>query len=394
MYHTQSTSQITIDDKLTKQLVGRIYAEMDLSKFRYEMLTYENDLQKLLRNKYFVTFNFYGNNSLLVFTKVQNKFYSFTVDRQTLSYNFSKIDYSKVKLKLVNLSLDDQIYNGTIFEGILIKGNDNKDDTYVISDVYKFCGKDMSKDKINIKFLNVVEYLRSNYDKDLVSNNLQLEVNTLFPLDKFDNFVDKVMKKSTKFKYRGICFYPEVSETKLIFNLQQSNSDNQSNFNNKSNENKYVKLNTQPRNNDMEYKNIHKEREQERENKSDIEQKDRSDKKYRYFNDSNTDIFGIFDMKTTGKPDVYKLYAVEKEIIDKKTLLRKVYVGIAHIKGINMSHSIKNLFEDKKSLLMKCKFNNDTSKWEPIEEEKTIKIPSLIEDIESKLVMMEVSDDE
>ena len=59
-----------------------------------------------------------------------------------------------------------------------------------------------------------------------------------------------------------------------------------------------------------------------------------------------------------------------------------------------MSHMLKKLFENKKSLLMKCKFNNDNSKWEPIEEEKIQKIPSLLEEIESKLVIMELSDDE
>ena len=156
MYKSNS---INLDDKLTKQLVGRIYAETDLSKFRYEMLNYENDLQKILKNKYFVSINFFGTNCLLVFTKVLDKFYSFTVDRQTLSYNFSKVDFSKVKLNLVNIHLDDNIYNGTIFEGILVKRY-NMDDVYIISDVYKFCGKDMTKEKLNIKFLNIVGYLK------------------------------------------------------------------------------------------------------------------------------------------------------------------------------------------------------------------------------------------
>jgi hypothetical protein len=55
---------------------------------------------------------------------------------------------------------------------------------------------------------------------------------------------------------------------------------------------------------------------------------------------------------------------------------------------------LKKLFENKNHCLMKCKFNNDNSKWEPIEQEKIQKIPTLLSDIESKLVIMELSDDE
>jgi hypothetical protein len=87
--------KVSDGDILTKQLVGRIYAETDISKFRYEMLNYVQDLPKLLKNKFFVSLNFCGTNCLLVFTKILDKFYSFVVDRQTLSYNFSKVDFSK-----------------------------------------------------------------------------------------------------------------------------------------------------------------------------------------------------------------------------------------------------------------------------------------------------------
>jgi hypothetical protein len=379
---------IQIDEKLRKQLIGRIYAETDLSKFRYEMLTYEADLQKILKNKYFVSINFCGVNSLLVFTKVQDKFYSFTVERQTLSYNFSKVDFSKVNINLVDIPLDDQIYNGTIFEGILVK-RFNKDDVFVISDVYKFCGKDMTKDKLNFKLLNVVEYLRTNYDTDK-STNIELEVNKIFELDKFDNFIDNVLPKVKNLKYRGICFYPEVSETKLIFNLNNNQQNNQNNQEqNKYNQDKYNQNNfnqEQNKYNQDKYNQIKSEK--------NILPKDKEEKKFKYINQSDEDVFAVLDMKQTESPDVYKLYSVQKEMKDNKVLLKRINMGIAHIKGIDTSHMIRKIFTDKKSVLMKCKFNNDNSKWEPVQEEKVKKIPSLIDDIESQLVQMEMSDDE
>lgn len=362
-----NSKKTNIEEKLRKQLIGRIYAETDISKFRYEMLTYEADLQKILKNKYFVSINFCGVNSLLVFTKVQDKFYSFTVERQTLSYNFSKVDFSKVNINLVDIPLDDNIYNGTIFEGILVKRH-NKDDVFVISDIYKFCGKDMAKDKLNFKLLNVVEYLRNNYDTDK-SSNIELEVNKVFKLDKFDNFIDNVLPKIKNLKYRGICFYPEISETKLIFNLNNS-------IQNDFKQNDSIKKDNK-QNEKYETNNNVKE-----------------GKKFKYINQSDEDVYAILDMKQTENPDVYKLYSVQKEMIDNKVLLKRINMGIAHIKGIETSHVIRKLFKDKKSILMKCRFNNDNSKWEPVKEEKKQKIPSLIDDIESQLVQMEISDDE
>lgn len=385
-YDINNKQNSDIDEKLRKQLIGRIYAETELSKFRYEMLTYEADLQKILKNKYFVSINFCGVNSLLVFTKVQDKFYSFTVERQTLSYNFSKVDFSKVNINIVNIPLDDQIYNGTIFEGILVK-RFNKDDIFVISDVYKFCGRDMVKDKLNFKLMNVVEYLRTNYDTDR-ENNLELEVNKVFELDKFDNFIDNILPKVKNLKYRGICFYPEISETKLIFNLNNSNQEKYNN--NKSNSNNINNYNSNNINNDLNNNLNNNEIKYNKKQCSTLKE----NRKFKYINQTDDDVFAVLDMKQTENPDVYKLYSVQKEIIDKKVLLKKINMGIAHIKGIETSHIIKKIFTNKKSVLMKCKFNNDNSKWEPIEEEKKQKIPSMIDDIESQLVQMELSDDE
>jgi hypothetical protein len=263
--------------------------------------------------------------------------------------------------------------------------------------------------------LSVVEYLRNNYDEDMNTNNLKLEVNKLFELNKFDHFIDDILPKIKHRKYRGICFYPEISETKLIFNMVDfkinTHQNSQNNFNNQNNQNNFNNQNNQ--NNQNNYKQIqrvnqHKEEddkiylesklENKLENKSESKSEDKQykddDKKTKYINETDEDVFAILDVKQTDNPDVYKLYCVEKEVQNSKTVLKKVSCGIAHIRGITISHMLKKLFENKKSLLMKCKFNNDNSKWEPVEQEKIQKIPSLLTDIESKLIIMELSDDE
>ena len=55
---------------------------------------------------------------------------------------------------------------------------------------------------------------------------------------------------------------------------------------------------------------------------------------------------------------------------------------------------MKKIFENKKSVLMNCKFNDDNSKFEPIDINTESKFPTLLEEIESKLAIMEDSDSE
>ena len=69
-------------------------------------------------------------------------------------------------------------------------------------------------------------------------------------------------------------------------------------------------------------------------------------------------------------------------------------MGIAYISGIEQSHKMNKIFTQEKKVLMKCKFLNDKSKWEPIELEldNTIVHPTFMSDID--LEILEESDDD
>jgi hypothetical protein len=221
--HNSHNSHNTQNNDLTKQLVGSIFAQQNISNFKYEVIQYESDLSKLIRQKFFTSINFCGTNSLLVFTKISGKHYCFTVERQTLSYNFSKIDYSKVKIDMHNLKLDIDIYQGTILDGILVKQS-KKDDLFIISDVYKFCGVDYTKSKLDDKLKMVIKYLQENYNQDHIENNMMLSVNKIFPINQTEHVVNNVLPSIKNLKSRGLCFYPEISETKLIFLFNNNKS--------------------------------------------------------------------------------------------------------------------------------------------------------------------------
>jgi hypothetical protein len=129
-------------------------------------------------------------------------------------------------------------------------------------------------------------------------------------------------------------------------------------------------------------------------NTDSMDNNNKSDKKIKYVNTTSDEIKVVLEVKSTDNPDVYKLNCVEKQIVDKKTMLKKVSMGIAHIKGINASHMMRKVFENKKSVLMNCRFNDENSKFEPIDINTSSKFPTLLEEIESKLAIMEESESE
>ena len=107
-------------NQLKQQLVNYIYNAIDISRFKYELLQYETELHQLLEKKYFLSVNFSGSNCLLIFPKIKNMNHSCLIDRKTLSYNQQKVNINNVTTYPVNLKLDREIYEGTIFDGIFI----------------------------------------------------------------------------------------------------------------------------------------------------------------------------------------------------------------------------------------------------------------------------------
>lgn len=372
MFRIQKKEKIYSDKKpenynITEQLVSYIYNSVDLSKFKYEQIQFENDLSKLLKQKYFVSANFLGTPSLLVFCKIKDKYYSFILDRQTLSYNIKKVEMNKVKIDMQKINMDLTIYAGSIFDGIYMRA-ENKD-TFMISDVYRFRGEDYTHMSLEMKLYSVIEYLKQNYDVADRTNTCELSINKIFPVAKTEYFCKSVIPAIKTYKTRGLVFYPEESGTKLIFLFGNE-------------------------------KKVSEKREQKDDK---LEEKIKSDPlnktDTKYINTAGKDVFAILEIKQTENIDVYKLFAVEKtkENVDGKlrTVLKRVKMGLAYVVGIQQSNFCRNLFIDNKNknILVKCKFNNEKSKWEPIEKvdnSSNDKIPTLIDDIESQLDLVEI----
>ena len=201
-------------------LIKYIYDNLEISKFKYKILEYDYDLPLLKETKYFISPNYNGITGLLVFIKLKDKFYSFIIDRRTLSYNPNQVDIEKVKLYPVKCRLDISIYNGSILDGILLYNVNNKSKikNFIINDIYFFRGQDLTQDKIIYKLLNITTYLESFFKNDSQLNDINLIVNKLYTVNEIKKLVNHYIP-ITKFSncIKGIAFYPEMSNTKLIY---------------------------------------------------------------------------------------------------------------------------------------------------------------------------------
>lgn len=346
-----------------KQLLEYIYKTIELSNYKYKLLEYEYDLPLIKERQYYVSPNYNGIHSLLVFVKINEKFLSFIIDRKTLTYNINQIDYEKVKIIPIQCRLDESIYNGSIFDGVLLYNNIDGLKHFVINDIYYFRGKNITDDKITNKMLNISTYLETINVSDTSLNNIVFIVNKLYPLNEIQQLVNVYIPKSKYNKsIKGIAFYPEFSGIKLIYlynncsheKIEESNNNNnqtseKSNHSNNNHQNSIATMNIPGK---MEVTSIIKSMKESKLNVS-----------------GGENIYITFKMKKTNIVDVYNLYLGHKVISDGKKLFMYKKIDIAYIPTKECSYFCKKSFDDSNSdeLIVKCKYDVDKNRWIPDE---------------------------
>lgn len=354
-----------------KEILSYVYNTIELSNYKYKLVEYEYDLGLIKEKKYYVSPNYNGIHSLLIFVKIRNQFLSFIIDRKTLTYNINQIDYDKVKIIPIYHRFDEEIYKGTIFDGVLLYNNIDGMKNFVINDIYYLRGKHLSDDKISNKMLNITTYLDSVNQiakTDTKMNNIVFIVNKLYELKDIQQLVNVYIPKSKYNKsIKGITFYPEFSGTKLIYLYNNCSLDKEPNANTKSDIASHAPIIPT-----TDYSSDIIEKPQKAIVKSNI----------------NVDnLTAIFRMKQTETIDVYNLFIGEKYNEGDKKLFKYKKIGIAFIPTKECSHFCKEAFEQANddTILVECKYDVTKKRWEPIKVADNKKRPDLIEKIQAVL---------
>lgn len=324
-YNRNKTKQpIGDDDGIKSKLIDYIYDTIDLAHFKYKLIEVEEHLLNI-KNNFYISPNYNGTNSLLVFKNLAGKHYSFLIDRKTLNYNKNQVDINSVNITPIRVRLDKNIYNGTIMDGIVLNNQTNGKHIFVINDIYMFRGQKMLHTKMPHKEININTYLNSQLVEDTNLNNIELVVNKFYTLDKIKKVIEdeiETLKYSSDIK--GIAFFPEKTGIKYIYL-----------YNNVA----YTKP-AQP---------VQAILSEQKEELPEVE----------------NGIVGIFEIRSTEKIDVYKLYLLNKIKKNNKKIIKSKKIGIAHIPTQECSKLCQNILSGKAKALIECTYNKEKNKWMP-----------------------------
>lgn len=407
MDKSDSIHQIYSNHKIRQQLIDYIFAELNLSNFKYKILERPDDLPLLKNNKYYISGNYAGTNCLMVFTRNKDRYYSFLIDRKTLCYDQSRINIDNVMIEPIELGMDETIYNGTIIDGILSQTGDTR--VYIVTDLYIFRGLNMLTEKIKYKLINIRSYLDSCLNSDENINNIKITVNNLYEPNEISNLVNKIIPQTKQLPVRGIAFYPEISGTKLLYMFNRQSDvpqiiKHQYNHNiNTRDEHHTYNHNTNITDSHNEYRSynrnvsvsnmrdnycIHNQNEhinvQSPVNPKIVSTQQLTHKqKQRFINKSNKPVTLVFEMRKTDDCEIYKLFLVMPYTDNGKKILKMKSFGIACIPTLVCSEMCKNSTMQTGRVLMKCTYDDNKEKWIPQEVEHVRKCPDSVETLET-----------
>ena len=116
-----SDAFIINDLDLKTKIIDYIFSIIDLSKYRYNMLENQQQLNFLKINEHYVSPNFKGFNYFLMFYKFNNISYCIAIDKKNLSYHKSTTDVKKIYMYKIKLMASQAVFRGTLLDAKMIK---------------------------------------------------------------------------------------------------------------------------------------------------------------------------------------------------------------------------------------------------------------------------------
>lgn len=316
------------DIRTKKIIINYLFDNLNLSDYRYILLTNIKKLIYLQKNQHYVSPNFKGFNYLIIFMTLNDKQICVAINRKKLKYQKNNIIFDYIDIIKLNIQATKSIYKGTIFDGKII--NKKKKYIFLIQDCYLLMNNKLINTELHQKLNTINSILSKQFTFNSCSNFL-FKLNKLYTYDSLEKLITNIIPKITRESYytQGLIFFPKYSGINIIYV-----------------ENKKTDLPiSQIKNNDL--NNINKESINIIRNLTSFLTK----RNYSYENNNKKKHLII---KTT-IPDVYEVWINNEK------------QSIAHIPNIKISHYCQNIFKNNNSAYMNCVYYNQFKKWIPLE---------------------------
>lgn len=325
-----SDALIINDLVLKSKIIDFLFSSIDLSNYRYNMLSNIQKLQFLKDNEHYVSPNFMGYNYLLLFLSIDNNKYCVAVDKKRLSYHKNQVQIKKVNMYKILVNATSSVFRGTIFDCKLVYDGNNSGARYfmLIKDCYYLMGNKIIDIEMLQKMTHIDNVIKTQFTNTFKCKNFVFKINRLSNYSELKEIIEKYIP-SCNVKIQGLEFYPKFSGVNVVY-LEKSQEKVNITSNNQPDDNIVAKSYDLIVNMTEYLKN----------------------RQYSY--EVNGKMKKLW-IKNTEIPDVYDVYDNNDE--DK--------LGIAHIPNLKISHMCKNNITDS-SVKYNCRFDKDFKKWIPV----------------------------
>lgn len=349
-----------IDYPVVKQkLIDYLFDMTSVSKHRYTIVRDEEDLERIGKN-HSVGYNYRGMNALLVFVRQQDKYHSFIINKSSIRHRKEQVDISKVKLIPVELGVDMDMYRGTVFDGTFLPFQEGRKKTFIINDMYKLNGKNTQTEKIRHKQIKLRSYLKNMVSKDATLNRLDLVLNQFVPLNRIHELETRKGSETYSHDINGYMFLPDYSGNRVIFINDLGKQIPHHGRKEKEIETKTGKTGKTSATNPTQT-NKHK----HTDNKE-LATISRQKRKPVTSSVTDSDVYLTFEMRKTGKVDVYDLCLISKAKGGASGPSIKRFAN-AYIPTLELSRLCKQLLGSNNETLVRCKYLPETKHWLPVD---------------------------
>lgn len=364
-------------EKSKNYVLDYLYNKLEMSEYKYNMVKNISNLFDLRNNKYYVSSNSCGTPAFIILKKDNDEYHSYYINRKSISYEKQHLKRKDVRMKEIKLSVSEDLYNGTIFDGIWIdeelssncRGNENKKKYFIVTDIFEFCGTKYIGMDYRKKMTHFEMHLKNYYNKD--ESDIELIIQRPYEINNIERLFKEYINDNTKkYNIKGISFFPIYSGSKLIYLFDKDGDENTRNnlLNNdikKSLENNFnnteIKIEADNSDNENKYKKIYKFR------RNDLI--------------SNNKIILKFKLCKTENLDVYDMYSIFHE--NHQYIMR--VIDMAYIPTYSLSMKMNKLFLNEHELIFDCELDIDKNEWIPLNISKTNKVDIINEYDEIKI---------
>ena len=358
--------------------------------FNLRKETYKNKILKELFNKYKITVT---ENSCLIYDKrhsrvIVNQFnYPFHIlstntrgNRYYLYFRRDEFDknmclfidrkvcrgYTQPRVIYTNFRMDNDIFDGTLVHGELIKTSDDNW-LFILNDIISYCGKSLNQTKKLDRIGYMYRFLQKQYTSDSILDVCKFQVKRFFTYKQLDEFMDYV--KKLPYQVNGILFNslnPSKQDILLLHNMEtafkfnKKETYNRDNNSQNKNHYKHPSPSTSTSTSPSSSRNIVEHRKDIKREKESITHSIVNPKEYNHdrkhkLTSQLTNTFIFYISKIEG--GIFQLISY----VNKN---EKVF-GNARIDKMKTQRMVERLLGDEEKVLIECKYNMKFNKFVP-----------------------------